>query len=358
VISTRIRPRIGVLAPPWIPIPPVSYGGIEQVVGLLCERLVARDYDVKLVAAPGSRLPGGTLVSPLAQVPDTIGLTGAELYHALAGVEELRDVDLILDHSGALGALLLGRDGGPPVIHVAHGPLEGMALETYRALVRHSPDVRMVALSEAQRALAPDLPFAGVCSNGIDLDGVPFGDGSGGHLAFLGRMAPEKGAREAIEVARRCGRVLVMAAKCREPDEIAYFESAVAPHIGPGVVWLGEIGPEEKYALLGGAAALVFPISWPEPFGMVMIEAMACGTPVLATPCGSVPEVVAEGVSGVIRPDPPALARALGEALSIPRRSCREHVARAFSADVMADGYERVMAPLLRGARASRPGPR
>jgi glycosyltransferase involved in cell wall biosynthesis len=347
VISTRTRPRIGVLAPPWIPIPPGSYGGIEQVVGLLCERLVARGYDVTLVAAPGSRLPGGTVVAPLAQVPDTIGLTGAELFHALAGARELNDVDLVLDHSGALGALLLGRDGGPPVIHVAHGPLEGMALETYRAVARRAPDVRMVALSRAQRALARDLPFVGVCPNGLDLESVPVGDGSGGHLAFLGRMAPEKGAREAIEVARRCGRTLVMAAKCREPDEIAYFESAIAPHIGPGVVWLGEIGHEEKYALLGAAAALVFPISWPEPFGLVMIEAMACGTPVLATPCGSVPEVVAEGVSGVIRPDPPALAAALETALAIPRRSCRAHVARAFSADAMADGYERVMAPLL-----------
>jgi glycosyltransferase involved in cell wall biosynthesis len=358
VISTQVRPRLGVLAPPWIPIPPASYGGIEQVVGLLCERLVARGYDVTLVAAPGSRVPGATVVSPLAQAPAAIGLTGPELYHALAGAQELQEADLILDHSGALGALLLGREGGRPVIHVAHGPLEGMALATYRALVRRSPQVRMVALSEAQRALAPDLPFAGVCPNGIDLDGVPLGDGSGGYLAFLGRMAPEKGAREAIEVARRCGRTLVMAAKCREPDEIAYFERAVAPHIGPEVVWLGEVGPEEKYALLGEAAALVFPISWPEPFGMVMIEAMACGTPVLATPCGSVPEVVAEGVSGVIRPDPPALAAALGRALAIPRRSCREHVARTFSADAMADGYERVMAPLLATVRAGRTGPR
>jgi glycosyltransferase involved in cell wall biosynthesis len=215
--------------------------------------------------------------------------------------------------------------------------------------------VRLVALSQAQRDLAPDLPFVGVCPNGLDLDAVPFGDGSGGYLAFLGRMAPEKGAREAIELARRCGRTLVMAAKCREPAEVAYFESAIAPHIGPDVVWLGEIGPREKFEMLGAAAALAFPISWPEPFGMVMIEAMACGTPVLATPCGSVPEVIAEGISGVIRSSPEALAAALGEALSIARRSCRDHVARAFSADAMTDGYERVMAPMLAAPRVGRP---
>lgn len=335
------RRRIGVLAPPWIPIPPDRYGGIEHVVALLCERLADRGHEVTLVAAPGSLVPGTTLVTPLDRPPETIGTTGAELLHALAGAEALLDVDLVLDHSGALGALILGR-GPTPVIHVAHGPLEGAALATYRAVARRSPDVRMVALSRAQRALAPDLPFVGVCPNGIDLDAVPLGRG-GGHLAFLGRMAPEKGAREAIEIARRCGRRLVMAAKCREPAEIAYFEREVAPHIGPDVEWLGEIGATEKYAMLGEAAALVFPISWPEPFGMVMIEAMACGTPVLATPCGSVPEVVTEGVSGVIRPDPAGLAAALGAALSIPRASCREHVARWFSADAMTDSYERVI---------------
>ena len=205
----------------------------------------------------------------------------------------------------------------------------------------------MVALSEAQRAMAPELPFAGVCHNGIDVEAVPFGDGAGGYLAFLGRIAPDKGVREAIEIARDSEMPLVMAAKCREPAEVACFEREVAPHIGRGVVWLGEIDTREKYEMLGRAAALVFPIRWPEPFGMVMIEAMACGTPVLATAFGSVPEVVSEGVSGVIRPTADALRSALAAALAIPRRSCREHVARRFSADAMADAYERVMAPLL-----------
>lgn len=350
------RPRIGVLAPPWIAIPPDAYGGIEVVVGVLCDRLVARGFDVTLVAAPGSAVAGATVVCPLEETPEAIGTTASELMHALAGAEALDDVDLVLDHSGALGALILGRRDGPPVIHVAHGPLEGMARETYRAMARHSPRVRMVALSEAQRALAPELPFVGVCPNGIDLDVVPMGDGGGGYLAFLGRMAPEKGAREAIEIARRVGMPLVIAAKCREPAEIAYFEEAVAPHIGRDVVWRGEIGPEEKLAMLGDAAALAFPISWAEPFGMVMIEAMACGTPVLATPCGSVPEVVAEGVSGVVRADVASLADAVPAALAIPRASCREHVARNFSADAMADGYEGVMASLLSPLGAPRGG--
>lgn len=348
--------RIGVLAPPWLPVPPGSYGGIEQVVALLCERLADRGYDVTLVAARGSCVPGVRLVCPLSEVPAGIGQTAPELMHALAAAEAFRDVDLILDHSGALGALVLG-DAGPPVIHVAHGPLEGVARTTYGAIARRSPQVRMVALSEAQRAMAPELPFAGVCHNGIDVEAVPFGDGSGGHLAFLGRMAPEKGAREAIEIARHSGMRLVMAAKCREPAEVEYFEREVAPHIGKEVVWLGEIDACQKYEMLGAAAALVFPIRWPEPFGMVMIEAMACGTPVLATSFGSVPEVVCEGVSGVIRPTADGLRSAVGAALAIPRRSCREHVARRFSADAMADAYERVMAPLLHPLLAAH-GPR
>lgn len=345
------RRRIGVLAPPWIPIPPGSYGGIEHVVALLCEQLAERGHEVTLVAAAGSHVDGVRVIAPLAEPPPTIGLTQPELLHALGGAEILADADIVLDHSGALGALVLGA-AGLPVVHVAHGPLEGASREMYRALVRSVPQTRMVALSRAQRDLAPELPFVGVCPNGLDVDAVPMGAGDGGYLAFLGRMAPEKGAREAIEIARLCRMPIVLAAKCREPAEIAYFERAVAPHIGPDVIWLGEIGVEEKLAMLGAASALVFPISWPEPFGMVMIEAMACGTPVLATPCGSVPEVVAEGVSGVIRPDVDSLAAALGTALAIPRERCRAHVERCFSAEAMTDAYEAVIEPVVRARRS------
>lgn len=348
--ATRERRRIGVLAPPWIPIPPGSYGGIEQVVALLCAQLVERGHEVTLVAAPGSEIAGATIAAPLAAPPAAIGQTQPELLHALAGAEALAGADIVLDHSGALGALVLGA-WGPPLVHVAHGPLEGDSRELYRALVRRVPGTRMVALSRAQRELAPELPFVGVCPNGLDVTSVPMGSGDGGYLAFLGRMAPEKGAAEAIEIARLCRRPIVLAAKCREPVEIDYFERAVAPHIGPDVVWLGEIGMEEKLAMLGAAAALLFPISWAEPFGMAMIEAMACGTPVLATPCGSVPEVVAEGVSGVVRPDVFSLAQALGTALAIPREHCRAHVERHFSAAAMADAYEAVMEPVVRASR-------
>jgi glycosyltransferase involved in cell wall biosynthesis len=217
-----------------------------------------------------------------------------------------------------------------------------------------APALRLIALSRAQWDAAPDLPFVAVCPNGIDVDEVPFNDRPGDHLAFLGRMAPEKGAAEAIAIARATGRQLRIAAKCREPDERRYFERAVEPHLGDDVVWLGELGETDKLDLLAGAAALVFPISWPEPFGMVMIEAMASGTPVLATPCGSVPEVVRDGVTGFVRADVDALAACVARLDDIDREACRAHVAERFTADAMADAYERVMVAALHDRRTVR----
>ena len=235
------------------------------------------------------------------------------------------------------------------MLHVTHGPIAGgAARRSIGRLVRWAPGLRLIALSQAQWDAAPDLPFAAVCHNGIDLDRVPFGAQPGEYLAFVGRMAPEKGVAEAIEIARRAGRPLRIAAKCREPAERRCFERFLAPHIGDGVEWLGELGPREKFDLLRGAAALVFPISWPEPFGMVMIEAMACGTPVLATPYGSVPEVVRDGVTGVVRPGIDDLVAASEAPLDrIDREACRAHVAERFSADAMADAYERAMVAAL-----------
>jgi glycosyltransferase involved in cell wall biosynthesis len=347
--------RIGVLAPPWVPIPPPAYGGIEQVVDLLCARLAARGHEVVLVAAPGSDPEGTRAVAPLDDVPPQIGLGLHELAHVLGGLEALEGCDVILEHSGPLGALLAWR-AGSPVAHVLHGPMDDDMRDIYRLVCRQCPGLRLVAISRAQMETAPELPVAGVAYNGIDVDAVPFSSDPGEDLAFLGRMAPEKGAAEAIEIARRAGRRLRIAAKCREPEEQEYFERAVAPHVGDGVEWLGEIGPEEKFALLGESAALVFPIAWPEPFGMVMIEAMACGTPVVATPCGSVPEVVADGRTGRIAADIEALAAAAADPGRFDRAECRRHVERRFSADAMADAYEVLIHDLIDGVQGRRDG--
>ena len=345
--------RIGLLAPPWVPVPPPSYGGIEQVVATLAEGLVERGHEVVLVAAPGSSVPGTQLVSPLPALPGRIGDPADDWRHALAGVDALGEVDVVIDHSGPLGALLTSRLPVPG-LHVTHGPLDAVPTEIYEGIARHFPRLRLVAISRAQRAMAPTLPFAGVCHNGLALETAPFRARSDGYLAFLGRMAPEKGPHDAILIARRAGLPLLIAAKCREPEEHEYFAKHVAPELGPDVVWLGELGAAEKYSLLGGARALLFPIAWPEPFGMVMIEAMACGTPVLATARGSVPEVVADGVTGFVRDTADELVDAVGRIGEIDRRACRRHVAERFSADAMTAGYERLARAEIAGRRRVR----
>src|SRR5581483_6521647 len=341
------RLQIGLLAPPWIPLPPPAYGGTEQVVALLAEGLAAAGHDVTVVAAPGSQLRHLRVVSPLERCPEQIGLALEELRHVLAGAGALDGADVVLDHSGPVGAFVVSRAPGL-VLHVAHGPLAGSCADLYRLLCRHAPALGLIAISNAQRQAAPDLPFAGTCYNGVDLDRIPFRARSDGYLAFLGRMAPEKGAAEAIAIARAAGRPLMIAAKCREPSERDYFSREVEPQLGPDVVWLGELSGRDKYDLLAGAAALVFPISWPEPFGLVMIEAMACGTPVLATRHGAVAEVVADGRTGYVRERWVELTELVGRLGEIDRARCRRHVAERFSADAMIRGYEQVIAGALR----------
>lgn len=338
--------RIAIVAPPWIPIPPPAYGGIEQVVALQARVLAETGYEVTLVAAPGSEVVGVDCVTPLDALPEYVGERDAE-WHFLLEIDDLLDgSDLIIDHSGPLGASLLGQ-GGTPVVHVTHGELHPSATRIYEGIARRAPSLRYIAISESQRRTAPTLPFAGVALNALDTVDVPFSNRPDGYLAFLGRMAPEKGAREAIEIAQASGRPIIVAAKCREPAEIAYFERHVEPLLGDDVIWLGEIDAAAKYELLVGADALVFPISWPEPFGMVMIEAMACGTPVLATSCGAVPEVVVDGRTGFIAAEMRELVEAVSRLETLDRAECREHVEREFSPARFAQRWERLIRPYL-----------
>ncbi len=335
--------RIAIVAPPWIPLPPPGYGGIEQVVTLQAQVLGERGYEITLIAAPGTEVEAVDCVAPLDDLPDMIGQTEPDWMHALGAQDSLAGTDVVIDHSSPLSALILARSG-LPVLHVVHGPVDDAAHRIYASLAERAPGVRLVAISHAQMRPAPELPWAGVCYNALDPATVPFGEEPDGYFAFLGRMAPEKGAAEAIRIARECGRRLLIAAKCREPAEKEYFEAYVEPHLDADVVWLGEIGPDEKFALLGGAAALVFPIDWPEPFGMVMIEAMACGTPVLATPCGSVPEVVVDGVTGFVRPTVEELIAAAREVDRLDRRACRRHVVDRFAPDSMGAQWDALLA--------------
>jgi glycosyltransferase involved in cell wall biosynthesis len=343
--------RIGLIAPPWIPTPPPAYGGIERVVAIQAAGMAAAGHDVTLVAAPGSVVPGVRVVSPLERLPAQIGMATDEWRHVLGGLDALSGVDMVFDHSGPLGALLSAQ-ADVPSMHVVHGSLETELLGLYEGLSARAPRLRLAAISRSQRGAAPHLPFSGVCYNAIDLKEAPFRAEPGGYLAFLGRMAPEKGVAEAITLARRAGLPLRIAAKCREPAEQAYFERAVAPHLGPDVEYLGELGRAATYEFLSRASALLFPISWREPFGMVLIEAMACGTPVLATNRGAVPEVVLDGVTGFVRDTPAELAPLVERIGEIDRGACRRHVAEHFSAEALVRGYTRLLEPTARAAAA------
>lgn len=343
--------KIGLLAPPWIPLPPPSYGGIETVVTELALGFAARGHEVTVLAAPGSAIPGVTTICALRTLPVIIGEPHAERAHVRAAREALRECDVVIDHSGPLGALACAELAAPSA-HVVHGPLTDSVLGTYRGLAHAVPRLNLVSISHAQRRDAPDLPWIGTCHNGLDISDVPFSANPGDYLAFLGRVCPEKGIREALDLAAAAGLPLRIAAKCREPAERAYFEEVVRPRIGDGVHWLGEIELADKYRLLRGALALAFPIQWEEPFGMVMIEAMATGTPVLATPRGSVPEVVDDGVTGAISADVRALAGRVGAMREIDRRACRAHVVSGFSRDSMTRAYERVIQRLFLHERA------
>jgi glycosyltransferase involved in cell wall biosynthesis len=228
-----------------------------------------------------------------------------------------------------------------PSVHTLHGRLD---LPYLQSIYRHFTDVPLVSISNAQRQpLAPcGVRWAGTVYHGQPLARYSFGDGSGDYLAFLGRCSPEKQPDVAIEVARRVGMPLKIAAKVDDKDR-PYFESVIAPQLDdPLIEFVGEIGDDQKSDFLGKARALLFPIDWPEPFGLVMVEAMACGTPVVTRPCGSAPEVVEHGRTGFVVDSLVELVEAVKRIDEIDRTECRRDVEARFSVGRMADDYEAV----------------
>jgi glycosyltransferase involved in cell wall biosynthesis len=244
-------------------------------------------------------------------------------------------MDVIHDHTLA-GPLYRHRPPAVPVVTTIHGPLTSHLEEIYRAAGR---DTAVVAISRDQISRSPGLPVAAVIPHGVDLSAVPVGRGRGGYALFLGRMTPDKGIAEAIVIARAAGVPLRIAAKMREPAELRYFHDVIEPILGPDEEFLGEVGGRQKYELLGNAVALLNPIQWPEPFGLVMIEALATGTPVVATPLGAAPEIVEPGVTGYLADTPAQLAAMLGRAAALDRRAVRASAERRFSAERMVEDH-------------------
>ncbi|GAA5194355.1 glycosyltransferase family 4 protein [Rugosimonospora acidiphila] len=337
--------RIGLISTPWTPLPPPAYGGLEAVVDSLARGFAAAGHEL-LVAATGDSTCPVPLVpdSPPAD-PGGTWLTEAELGQVVRAYDAMRGMDIIHDHTLA-GPLCLLRPPDVPVVTTNHGPYRPQLLPIYQAMNRHAA---IVAVSHHQASTATGVHIARVIHHGIDVDAVPVGDGAGGYFCFLGRMSPRKGVREAALVAHKAGVPLRIAAKIQDSTEQEYFDREVAGLLDSDVEYLGELNSTEKYALLGGATALLNPMRWPEPFGLVMVEALATGTPVVATPAGAAPEIVDDGVTGFLCEDVDALAAALPRTNGLDRRRCRQEARTRFAADRMVAEHLDLYTTLLNG---------
>jgi len=334
------------LAPPWIPIPAPAYGGIEEVVRLLCEELVERGHDVTLFAPPGSESPAEVQALLAAAHPDAIGSACHEADHvarAFASISEAAvtgdPYDVIHDHCGFM-ALAMADRIGTPFVHTVHGPFADDVSGFYAA---HGAKATIVTLSRSQCSYAPEaMGRCEVIPNPMRVAEWPFSAEKEEWALWIGRMSPVKGPHRAIAAAREAGVPLVLAGPV-QPGQEEFFATEVEPHVdGEAVRYIGEAGAGRKRELYRRARALLMPIGWEEPFGLVMAEAMACGTPVIAFPAGAAPEVVVHGESGFVVADEREMAAALTWLDRIDPERCREIVAERFDVATVAEQYERV----------------
>ena len=334
--------RIAQVAPLFEAVPPQLYGGTERVVSYLTEELVRRGHDVTLFASGDSETAARLVpITERARRLDggSRDMLSADTSRQLGRVfRRAGDFDVIHCHVDHL-AYPFAAAVRTPTLHTAHGRLD---LPWLGPVFEDFYDVPIVSISNAQRApLARyGVTWAGTVYHGLPVERFPFREEPGEYLAFLGRLSPEKQPDVAIQVARRVGLPLRIAAKIDVNDR-EYVEQVVAPLLDdPLVDFIGEIDDASKAAFLGGARALLFPIDWPEPFGLVMIEAMACGTPVIARPCGSVPELLDDGRTGFLGDTIDDLVDAVKRIDTIDRAECRRHVEQRFSVSRMVDDYE------------------
>jgi glycosyltransferase involved in cell wall biosynthesis len=343
------------LAPPWIPIPPPGYGGIEYVVALLTDALVARGHDVELFCAPGSR--SRATVRPLLPEPhpDSIERALFESDHvgrAFRAIDEAAETgnpfDVVHDH-GNFSALVMADRLDTRVVHTVHGPFDHDTSEYY---AYNGPKGSIVCISRSQAGFAPErLHINAVVYNPIDVDAWPLGRQKQEYLLWLGRFVEEKGPQRAIKVAQKVNRPLVLAGTV-QPRHERFFATEIEPHIdGERIRFVGEVGGARKQALFAEAFAFLMPITWPEPFGMVMVESLAAGTPVLAFAHGAAPEIVEHGKTGFLVHDEDEMAEYVEQAGALDPEDCRRGAAR-FSPDRVAAGYEQVYLDVAGGADA------
>ncbi len=332
--------RIAQIVPLHIAVPPAGYGGTERVVYNLTEALVSRGHEVTLFAT-GDSQTSAKLV-PMAEKGiffdpsvEWAALHMAELEHVYSRAHQF---DVIHSHLDYLTLPYIARTSTPTVLTL-HGRIDQ---PEFKQVFRAHPGVNYISISDSQRTSLPDLNWVATVYHGIDVASFPYSPRRGKYLLFVGRMSPEKRCDMAIAVAKRAGVPLKIAAKI-DHKERPYFESVIEPLLkDPLIEFVGEKNEDEKRELMRDAMALLLPIDWPEPFGMVFIEALACGTPVLTRSCGSVPELLQDGLTGYIAQDEDGLAAAVGRLDRISRLACRHWAEQRFDRQRMAAGYERV----------------
>ncbi|MBI4396457.1 MAG: glycosyltransferase family 4 protein [Elusimicrobia bacterium] len=344
--------RIAQVAPLYESVPPYRYGGTERVVSYLTEELVRQGHDVTLFAS-GDSVTKARLVSPcqhsLRSNKQCVEQTAPHVLMLEQLYNETPGFDFVHFHIDYIHFPVV-RLRKTPCVTTLHGRLD---LPEHVSLYQEFREMPVVSISNAQRKPLPWLHWQGTVYHGFHKDLYTFREKPGKYLAFLGRISPEKRPDRAIRIAQQAGMELKIAAKVDAKDQ-KYFESAIKPMLkGPYVDYIGEIEEDEKDEFLGNAFALLFPIDWPEPFGLVIIEAMACGTPVIAYRQGSVPELVEDGQSGFIVDNIETAVRAAQRVPSLSRRRCREIFEKRFSVERMTEDYLKIYRRLLREKRMS-----
>jgi len=336
------------IAPPWFPLPPKGYGGIELVVHLLTEGLVRHGHDVTLFATGDSETLA-RLSYVYGRAPsEKIATHGhIEIIHGLEAYSRAREFDVIHDHDGlatrAMG-VLAHRLVGTPVVATLHGPADPLTQEVLSSM---REGLRFIAISDYQRLGLPELAFVATIPNAIDIDAHPWSEEKDDYLLFIGRMIADKGAHSAVEVARRLNARLIMGGKVNEEPEREYFAEQIEPHLSDRIYFRGEIDTETKNELYRRARCTLFPIQWPEPFGLVMIESMAAGTPVVAFRNGSVPEVIDHGVTGFIVETVDEMIDAVAHIGEIDPAECRRVAEERFGIEAFVGAHEQAYRDLL-----------
>lgn len=334
------------LAPLRVAVPPINYGGTERVISNVTEALVKIGHDVTLYASGDSQ----TRARHVKVVPDALGFVAGQEWQAhhvamLADFyrNDARKFDIIHAHMDYF-PLAFAEHCSTPTVTTLHGRLDFLEFQkVYGAF----PNANFIAISQSQRDALPDLNWAGVVHHAVDVDNFTYYPDKGDYLAFVGRISPEKRPDRAIEIAKRTGIPLKIAAKV-DPADQEYFDTVIKPLLDhPLIDYLGMLDEQGKREIMGKSKAVLMPIDWPEPFGMVFIEALACGVPVLTCPCGAAPELLEDGVTGFIRDSVDGLVEAVGRLDEISRAGCREYAKQHFDTRRMARDYVKIFTQII-----------